>query len=423
MANLEMSKVGTFELPTLPGVQDPPQFKNARQTFNYSVGPIAYDPNQNLLYIRGHSKFNDIAVVSIPSGYGGVANVQKWIDPTAGALDTFNSEYHMQNQASQGIFHRGFCFYKNALVGFVQPFYNVTNEWLKSFWWSDFLDGDYNKGGFEGFEKTSLPSMMVAGFIGELPSKLRTQDNPLFCLESIPQGLTYSNNGPACYSMRLVAPFPYPSNGGDPISVSPLFETLLPNSYPEWWGDRQITGAFFTSTHFVCGYRKSFGARWYGNSSFGRLYGESSLISNHSIATQLRDPGFLAEDPCGNTYQGYHAEQFASFLLTAPIDSVAAGKPIWTEIDLRPFGLSGIWGYTSWTCDLATGMIFGLERQADGMKPLVHVFSTTPDTDLTLQIQLDDLQQRYNNLEIQYNALNDKVQQSLVDLKTILARF
>ena len=393
---IDLNYLGSIKLPILAG---PDRF-----TWQWAGGPIAYDSQQNKIYMQGHINFDDIGEFALPD-VGQIAPSPVWKDWTNGRLASLRTE--LKAFTPNGIRHRGLVFADNALYGNVQPFYNVTNYWMKGHWCNDMATDS-----FYGFGKISLKNLEWGGFLGVLPQSVQDALNfDSWMFESVPQGLSATNQGPA------LALFNRSKNIVDDgeVKITPLFDSYQTHAYPGWWGDRQINGATFTNTHFVCTYRNSFGTRWYGNGSNGRVMGEASTDPLHQIQSTLF-PGKVAIDPYDNVSQGYHAEQYKLYLLCASIESIIAGTPIWEEIDISQNMIRSIRGQGSIVFDSANSRLIISEWSADGSIPRLHVFQTT---------KLISDKERISQLETSVSELQSEIDaknQEISDIKTTISQ-
>ena len=355
-------------------------------TFAYANGPNCILGNGRML-IHGHNNYHDIAEVQIPDTLPGQATLIRWYDPTLGNLASYSAANKADGSATQGTWHRGVFHADGRLWGCVSPYYNVSNSWIASLW-------NATTSQFSGWGKPSINSMKSTGHCGVLPSRLQQAwGHDTWSCEIGVAGLAATNNGPALYTFNRSETIANQAT----FSVTPRFESPLGSPYPGWWGDREINGITFTPNELVLGYRKTFGARWYGTGAGSGRYQTEPGVPLHPIPSELH-PGQIASDPCSSA-QGMHAEQFVAFLLVASIDSILAGTPVWDEIDLRPLGVVSKWGRVDPKYDTATGRLYLTEYRADGDKPVVHVFQTEDsemiqqllDQIAVMQTQLDQL--------------------------------
>lgn len=360
---MELTYLGSVKLPDA---------NTDRYSWAFAGGPLAYDSATNRVFMQGHGNYPDIGEFVLPD-VGQTAPRATWRDWTNGEFDKLKLVYST-------IKHRAICWADGGLFGNVQPYYNVANTWTPSHWHSD---GTV----FSGFGKLNLRPLQWAGHLGVLPKAIQEKtgfDSWMF--DSVSQGIADTNQGPA------LALFNRSKSVPAEVAIHPLFDSYKTNAYPGWGGDRQINGLTFTQTHAVYTYRKSFGARWYGEGSRGLLHGETGTPADrHDIQSQLY-PGRLAVDPYQPTGAGYKAEQYRLHLLCASIDSILAGHPEWKEIDISSHMVRSLRGQGNVVFDDVRNRLIVSEWSADGAKPRLHVFQVEEE-DMTkiaeLQAALD----------------------------------
>ena len=398
MNAIDITYLGNFKFPTLAGTE---------KSFAYSDGPACLSESGDTLYLHGHDYSRQFAEVPIPT-FDATATITRWFDPTFGQLDVYNQACMQSGVAPNGLKNRGLMFADGAFHGAVNVYYNVSNKWIASLFRG-------TEAAFSGWGKPSITSFKSTGMIGDLPPRLKDHFGcDTFSFDAGGAGLAGTNNGPALYVLNRQASYPDQQT----VPVTMVFESPISNPYDYWWGDRRFSGATFTNTDFVIGYTKTFGARWYGkgNPGWGQTYDERGKgIVNHDIASVI-NPGTIAVDAISSA-QGTHAEIYAPFLLCCSIDSIIAGDPVWIEIDMRPFGLTGNVGRCDPKCHRQSGKLYVLEYRVDAHKPKVHIFQTLSEPDMqeliALRAAVDVLEQAIlktagENAELQ-TELNDAI--------------
>lgn len=338
---LNISYEGNFPLPPLRARKGP-------FVLDYSRGPLAYWDGK-LLVVGSDRK--TACWFRIPEPGGIAEEIGEPFDPTFGKLDAYVQEVKEITHRHQTFRVVGFFFDEEDHLNFsISAWYNVKNDHYLTLGQSD-LKARKSYGLWAALDFASLE---WGGYLCPLSPELQKATGYRHgCGETIAQGVSESNHGPALYAFTMPAPkTPHAMR----IPSKPLLEYTkwVGKSYPDYYPSWYLRSVVDLPNHVV----------WAGRRGRGRNgYGEKNKLGWTST--------------CGGLHQGYHSERYQPTFWIVDHASLLAQQPRIVEQDLSEW-IKTPCAFITMTADLKTNRLYVLESNAaeDEMTPIVHIFQT-----------------------------------------------
>ncbi len=420
----DLTYLGAFRVPSSD--MGGPQYHG----LSYGGSAIAYNPDNNSLYIVGHAHDQLVAEISIPEHINSsnlddlntAQILQNLDDITEGNI--LNLKSNGDEITANGTRIGGIIIYGNKLIGSVYAYYDGGHEAVRSHFKSGLTTAD--SGDFEGmFEVGEKPAVvpqagMIAGYMTRIPTNWQVPfDGTVISGMSALSILGRTSSGSAAFSFN-----PDDLGSASPAPASALlYYPIEHQTIGTYYSSKTLynkgshhSGVIFptgTRTLLYTG-RQGLGDACYGpgteiEAEAGNRY-DSAPPNNTcrgQVMTNTADP--CCYDPT-NFNKGAHAYPYADYawaydaedLLRVKTGGVIADDPSPNLVDsvsatstetYKPWHIKP---YSHWQVDLgliteSSGhngasaydesgkRLYVVQRSADGNRPIIHVFSIQID--------------------------------------------